>query len=73
MINLRLFRCNHKFEIIKKSNVLQVDDMGYPLRLFICKCKKCGTVEHHWLDVPKEELNELDVGKSVLLKWTPYN
>lgn len=39
---MRLFKCNHDWYITEKSNVLQLDDMGYPLRLFICKCSKCG-------------------------------
>ena len=54
---------------IKKSNVLQVDDLGYPLRLCIFHCDKCGKSEQQWVDVPKEELAGLDSGDSVLLKW----
>jgi hypothetical protein len=43
--------------------------MGYPLRLFIVKCSKCGKSDQHWIDVAKKELEELDTGESVLLKW----
>ena len=64
-----LFGCNHNWEISEKSNVLQLDYMGYPLRLFICKCSKCSKYEQMWIDVPKKELEELETGKSVLLKW----
>ena len=64
-----LFGCNHNWEISEKSNVLQLDYMGYPLRLYICKCSKCSEYEQRWIDVPKKELEELETGKSVLLKW----
>lgn len=64
-----LFKCNHNWKITERSNVLQLDDMGYPLRLFIVECSKCGKSDQQWIDVSKEELKELDTGKSVLLKW----
>ena len=64
-----LFKCNHTWVITEVSNVLQQDDMGYPLRLFICKCKKCGKSEQQWIDVAEKELAELETGESVLLKW----
>ena len=67
-----LFRCRHNWETTEKSNVLQVDEMGYPLRLFICKCTKCGKSEQMWIDVAKSQLQELDTGKSVLLTWSKY-
>lgn len=66
---MRLFKCNHKWKISERSNVIQQDDMGYPLRLFICKCSKCGKSEQQWIDVNEKELEELKTGKSVLLKW----
>ena len=69
----KLFRCNHDWEIIEYSNCLQLDDMGYPLRLFIVKCRKCGKTDHHWIDVPVEQLSDLGTGKSVLLRWEKYN
>lgn len=62
--------CKHKWKIVEYSNVLQVDDMGYPSRLVICKCSKCGATDQQWRDVPKESLNQLDTGESVLLQWT---
>lgn len=64
-----LFKCKHNWEIIESSNVIQLDDMGYPLRLFICKCSKCGKFDQQWIDVDEEALEELETGKSVLLKW----
>ena len=64
-----LFKCNHIWHITERSNVLQLDDMGYPLRLFICKCSKCGKSDQQWIDVAEEELEELETGKSVLLEW----
>lgn len=61
--------CNHSWKIEEKSNALQQDEMGYPLRLFICKCTKCEKIEQQWRDVPVSELEELKTGKSVLVKW----
>lgn len=66
---MRLFKCNHKWEITERSNALQQDDMGYPLRLFICKCSKCGKYDQQWIDVAEKELEELKTGKSFLLEW----
>ena len=40
-----IFGCKHKFEVTERSNALQFDDMGYPLRLCIVKCAKCGKAE----------------------------
>ncbi len=70
-----LFRkkCNHNWEVIEKSNVLQQDDMGYPLRLFVVKCKKCGAIEQQWIDVHEVNLKELDTGESVLCIWKPVS
>lgn len=64
-----LFKCNHSWEIKERSNVLQQDDMGYPLRLYICKCSKCGKSEQQWIDVSVEALKGLETGEFVLLKW----
>lgn len=64
-----LFKCSHNWHITERSNVLQMDNMGYPLRLFITKCSKCGKSEQMWIDVAVEELEELKSGESVLLKW----
>lgn len=63
------FECNHKWEIAERSNALQLDDMCYPLRLFICKCYKCGRFDQQWIDVDESELEELETGESILLKW----
>ena len=59
----------HDWEVTERSNVLQQDGMGYPLRLCIVKCKKCGLTDQHWLDTNVSALKELDIGKSVLLHW----
>lgn len=68
---MRLFKkeCSHTWQITERSNVLQLDWMGYPLRLFLCQCSKCGKYDQQWIDVPLKELEELETGKSVLLKW----
>lgn len=61
--------CQHDYRVKTLSNVLQLDDMGYPLRLCICECTKCGKSTQQWRDVAKDALQELDTGKSVLLQW----
>ena len=66
---MRLFECSHKWVAQKRSNALQLDDMGYPLRLFICRCSRCGRYDQQWRDVPRKEVEELDSGESVLVKW----
>ena len=64
-----LFKCNHTWVVDQRSNVIQQDSMGYPLRLFLCRCIKCNKSDQQWLDVDEDELEELETGKSVLLKW----
>ena len=67
---MSLIKCNHNWELTERSNVIQYDVFGYPLRMFIRKCDKCGKSEQVWIDVAREELEELDTGESVLLKWS---
>ena len=55
------------------SNVIQLDEMGYPLRLCIEKCVKCGQSKQNWIDISVESLKELDSGKSVLCTWKGEN
>ena len=62
-------KCEHDWHVEKKSNALQLDSMGYPLRLYICKCSKCGARDQQWLDVAEEETDELKTGESFLLGW----
>lgn len=62
-------RCKHMYEVFKRSNVIQQDMMGYPLRLCIMQCLKCGKTEQQWLDVNESALKELKTGESVLLEW----
>lgn len=58
-----LFKCNHKNKtIVERSNVVQLDDMGYPLRLCISKCDKCGQTKQEWID---STLRDDDA----ILKW----
>lgn len=66
---MRIFGCNHDWNIEQRSNVLQFDGQGYPLRLFVVKCRKCGKYDQHWIDVDISEADELKTGKSVLLEW----
>lgn len=50
-----LFKKKHicDFEITHISNVIQFDEMGYPLRLVIVKCKHCGKTDQQWIDTNK--------------------
>ena len=59
----------HDWEVTDRSNTIQQDEMGYPLRLCILTCKRCGKSEQHWLDTDISALNEVKNGKSVLLEW----
>ena len=40
---MRIKSCEHtNLKILQKSNVLQMDYNGYPVRLCICECEDCG-------------------------------
>lgn len=49
---MKLFNklCNHDWKVTQVSNVIQSDSMGYPLRLVIQECKKCGKSIQAWYD-----------------------
>lgn len=48
-------------EIVYRSNAIQFDEMGYPLRLCILKCK-CGETTQEWIDTGKRyKMKENDV------------
>lgn len=66
-------KCKHNLVIVQTSNVIQLDEMGYPLRLCIEQCKKCGKSKQSWIDISVESLKELDSGKSVLCIWKGEN
>lgn len=67
---MSLIKCNHNWGLTERSNIIQYDVMGCPLRMFIRKCDKCDKSEQVWIDIAREELKELDTGDSVLLKWS---
>ena len=62
-------KCKHNWEVNKWSNVLQQDSMGYPLRLCIIKCSKCGKCKQAWYDVNEKCLDEIKTGRFVLCEW----
>lgn len=66
---MSLFKCKYIWKVVERSNALQQDSMGYPLRLCILKCSKCGKLEQQWLDTSEDTLDELKTGKSFLVKW----
>lgn len=61
---MKLFKklCNHSWKITHTSNIVQLDSMGYPLRLIIKECKKCGKSEQIWLNTNGKE-------DDILLEW----
>lgn len=62
-------KCEHKWKVVERSNALQLDHMGYPLRLCLVKCENCGKWDQMWIDVPIEEFDEVKDEKSFLLTW----
>lgn len=62
-------KCLHNYQVTKRSNALQQDEMGYPLRLCIVKCSKCGKTDQMWLDTDESALDEIKSGKSFLVEW----
>jgi hypothetical protein len=62
--------CRHpKSVIVAKSNVIQFDQSGFPMRLETMECLICGKKYYAWNYIKKSELDELSTGKSVLCKW----
>ena len=54
-----------KLEVIERSNIIQYDEMGYPLRLVIVRNYKNET-DQMWLDTSKQD-------DDVELKWKNHN
>ena len=57
--------CSHDWFITKYSNAIQLDDMGYPLRLAIAKCAKCGNFNQFWIDTAESDIKDEDF----IIKW----
>ena len=59
-----IFKKKHICEfnkIVRRSNAIQFDEMGYPLRLCIFKCG-CGATTQRWVDTGERyEMKENDV------------
>ena len=53
----------HKYWVKNRSNVIQFDTMGYPLRLFIVRCDCCGKEKMMWID-------STECKQDVVLKWS---
>lgn len=66
---MKFFTCNHLWAVEERSNALQLDDMGNPLRLCICKCTRCHNTEQMWLDTTLSAHEEVKSGKSFIVKW----
>ena len=57
--------CSHDWFITEYSNAIQLDDMGYPLRLVIGKCDKCGDFNQFWVDIAESDIEDEDF----IIKW----
>ena len=60
----RLFKrkCKHEYVRTHISNVIQYDDLGYPLRLCIFECKHCKSSKQEWYDTVERDADQI-------LKW----
>lgn len=59
---------SHKFDrITEASNIIQQDEMGYPLMLCIAQCE-CGATELQWIDVSEKVLEDPQYTKIVWRK-----
>ena len=65
MFDVKKFFHKHDFKITERSNVIQYDEMGYPLRLYISKCD-CGISNQEWIDIDINSITKDDV----VCKWT---
>ena len=62
--------CRHpKSVIVAKSNVIQFDQSGFPMRLETMECLICGKWYFDCNYIKNSILDELSTGKSVLCKW----
>lgn len=51
---------HHYGKLVERSNAIQYADDGYPLRLCIYECDKCGKRFQAWIDTNKK-LNDVVV------------
>lgn len=62
-------KCHHDWTVTEVSNIIQFDDMGYPLLLCIETCSKCGKSQQSWIDISNNLLTEKDYESLLLCKW----
>lgn len=59
MIFDKLFRrkkeCHHQYKVIERSNTIQHDPFGKPLRLCISECVMCGHCKQEWFDTYEQK------------------
>ena len=63
----RLFH-HCKMKITETSNVIQFDDLGYPLMLCITKCPICGRSKQEWYDISAQYYTKMK-DELVECKW----
>ena len=68
---MKLFKkkCEHVWKPTHISNISQPDQDGYPTRLCICKCEKCGETSQKWVDCPIMVKNLPSFEKVVEIEW----
>ena len=62
MFGFKKNKCSHEWVTSHRSNIVQLDEMGYPLRLFLLRCRKCGETDQQWIDSAIST-------KDSILKW----
>lgn len=68
MFGLKPRHKSHRFDrITEMSNIIQQDEMGYPLMLCTAACR-CGATELQWIDVSEKVLEDPQYTKIVWRK-----
>ena len=66
--------CRHpKSVIVAKSNVIQFDQSGFPMRLETMECLICGKKYYAWNYIKKSELDELSTGNLCYVSGRMWN
>lgn len=66
---IKKIKHKHEWKVCGTSNVLQIDHEGEAYRLCFCMCATCGDCKQLWREVEFDELQKLETGESVLLRW----
>lgn len=61
--------CLHEWRITHVSNAVQFDSTGYPMRLVIERCYRCGKSEQAWRGDGSSVADQLKNGDLFHLEW----